>query len=366
MEQLYPEPLQHELLLVRRGERSGLYTIVAIHSLARGPALGGCRMWTYDEPLTAMRDALRLARGMTFKAAVADLALGGGKGVIMLRTDEGRPSEERRRAALQDFADTVELLDGRYITAEDVGTSEEDMTLISETTRHVVGLSEEHGGSGDPSPYTALGVEVSIRTACERVWGTDSLDGRSVSVIGLGHVGGILARSLAAAGADLVLSDINPDKRALADELGADWTDPASGLTANVDVVAPCALGGVLNHETIPVLRCKVVAGAANNQLATDAMAELVAERGILWVPDFVANAGGLINVFAELGEEGYSAERAEAQVRGIAATLREIFDNAAASGATPLAEAMELARRRVAEARRAPREPAVAFAREL
>jgi leucine dehydrogenase len=336
---------------VRRGRRSGLFSVVAVHSTVRGPALGGCRMWPYADSRAAVRDALRLSRAMTFKSAVAGLPLGGGKGVIMLRPGEPALPPERRRAALLDFGETVEALDGRYITAEDVGTSARDMTVIAERTAHVSGLALERGGSGDPSPWTALGVLTALQVACERAFGTGDLAGRSVSVVGLGQVGGRLARLLAAAGAGLVVSDLDPDKRALAGELGARWADPQTALEADVDVLAPCALGSVLDHETVPALRCRVVAGAANNQLADDSIAELLAGRGILWAPDFAANAGGIINIAVELEPEGYSPERAEARVLAIGDTLRTIFDNAAAAGQTPLTAGLGLARRRLAEA---------------
>lgn len=305
-------------------------------------------MWAYDDARAAMADALRLSRAMTFKSAVADLPLGGGKGVIMLRAGEAALDPERRRAALLDFADTVEHLDGRYITAEDVGTSDADMKVIAEGTAHVTGLAE---GSGDPSGWTALGVEAAIRVACERTWGSASLEDRSVSVIGLGRVGARLAELLAQAGATLVVADVDQSKRAVADRLGASWADPHEALTAAVDVVAPCALGGVLDHELVPALRCRVVAGAANNQLAAESVAELLTARGILWAPDFVANAGGIINVSVELEPEGYDRNLAEARVSAIADTLRTIFVAADAEGTSPLSAALALAQRRLAEA---------------
>ncbi len=308
-------------------------------------------MWTYDDSRAAIRDAMRLSRAMTYKNAVANLPLGGGKGVIMLRA-ERRLDDERRRAALLDFADTVDALGGRYVTAEDVGTSAGDMKVIAEGTTHVAGLEQ---GSGDPSPYTALGCRVAIQVACERALGSGELEGRTVSVVGLGRVGARLARMLAEAGAVLTVSDVDPARRALADELEATWTDPASALEADVDVLAPCALGGVLDHETVPRLRCAVVAGAANNQLAADGIADLLQRRGILWAPDFVANAGGIINIAVELEPAGYDPQRAEARVLGIADTLHEIFDRAEIGDSTPLTAAMELARRRIAEAQ-APR----------
>jgi len=302
-------------------------------------------MWTYEDSRAALRDALRLSRAMTHKAAVADLPLGGGKGVIMIPAGS-RISAERRRGALLDFADTVDALDGRYITAEDVGTSSRDMHVIAERTSHVVGLARSRGGSGDPSPFTALGVESAIRACCERVFGSASLKERSICIAGLGHVGSRVAKRCAKAGATLVLSDVDQHKRALAEQLGARWVAPDGELETEVDVLCPCALGGVLDDETVPRLRCRIVAGAANNQLADDRLADVLAARGILWAPDFVANAGGLINITEELGT--YDAATARRRVRSIGDTLRQIFTDAELMNATPLTAAMELARRRL------------------
>jgi leucine dehydrogenase len=320
---------------------------VAIHSTVRGPSLGGCRMWRYDDSRAALRDALRLSRAMTFKAAVADLALGGGKGVIMV-PPALELAGDRRRSALLDFADTVDALGGRYVTAEDVGTSSRDMSLIATETPHVAGLARGRGGSGDPSPFTALGVEVAIRTCCERVFGTASLRDRRVSLIGLGHVGERVAKLCAKAGARLTVADVDPAKRRVAEQIGARWTTPERALEAEVDVLAPCALGGILDDESVPRLNCRIVAGAANNQLADESVADLLAARGILWAPDFVANAGGLINISAEHAPGGYHPGEARRRVRGIAQTLEQIFDDAQAIGATPLTAAMELARKRL------------------
>jgi leucine dehydrogenase len=305
-------------------------------------------MWTYDDSRDALRDVLRLSRAMTYKAAVADLPLGGGKGVIMV-PPHVRLTRERRHSALLDFADTVETLGGRYVTAEDVGTSSRDMSVIAERTRHVAGLARSRGGSGDPSPFTALGVEHAMRACCERLFGDASLRGRLICVIGLGHVGSRVARRCARAGAKLLLADIDDDKRHLAEALGGRWISPERALEAEADVLSPCALGGLLNEETVPRLRCRVIAGAANNQLADEGIADLLAARAILWAPDFVASAGGLINIAEELG--GYDPATARRRVRRIADALREIFDSAQSIGATPLTAAMELARRRLVAA---------------
>lgn len=335
---------------MRRGRRSGLFTIVAVHSTARGPALGGCRMWHYEDSRRAVRDALRLSRAMTFKSAVAGLPLGGGKGVIMAPDPAGAARRGLRADALRDFGDTVAHLGGSYVTAEDVGTSARDMEIIATTTSHVTGLSRRRGGSGDPSPWTALGVEAAIGVCCERVFGTASLKGRTIAVSGLGHVGARVAAGCAKAGARLLISDIDESKRAIARDLGAQWLAPEHAAEAAVDVVVPCALGGVLDHDTVFGLQAPIVAGAANNQLADDDVAFLLAERGVLWAPDFVVNAGGIINISIELEPEGYDPRRARERVRGIADTLRRIFDDADAGGQTPLDAAMGLARARLAE----------------
>jgi leucine dehydrogenase len=341
--------LEHEELLVRRGPRSGLYCIVAVHSTVRGPGLGGCRMWSYADGRAAIADALRLSRAMTYKAAVAELPLGGGKGVIMLRN--GPPKGRARTAVLLDFADTVDAVSGRYITAEDVGTSARDMTVIARGTSHVSGLARARGGSGDPSPWTAVGVEAAVLASVERVNGGTSLKGRSAAVVGLGSVGLRLAQLLAKRGAKLIVADIDKRKRAEAAKLGARWMTPEKALLAPVDIVAPCALGGVLDDESVAALQAPVVAGAANNQLADESMAEQLQRRGVLWAPDFVANAGGIINIAVEFQPGGYDPRVARKRVQGVGDTLRAVYD-AAAGGATPLAAAMSLARRNLSDAR--------------
>jgi leucine dehydrogenase len=302
-------------------------------------------MWAYEDSRAALRDVLRLSRAMTSKAAVADLPLGGGKGVIML-PNGGTLTRERRHAALLDFGETVAALQGQYITAEDVGTSSRDMSVIAEQTKYVAGLPRQRGGSGDPSPFTALGVHVAIRACCGRVFGSSSLRNRKVCIVGLGHVGSRVAKLCAKDGAKLVLADVDRSKRKLAEELGASWTTPARALDAKVDVLAPCALGGFLDDETVPRLRCRIIAGAANNQLADDRIADLLAGRQILWAPDFVVNAGGIINIVEELDE--YSPAHARRRVRRIADTLGEIFDHAEKKSITPLAAANQLARQRL------------------
>jgi leucine dehydrogenase len=342
--------LDHEELVIRRGRRSGLYTIVGVHSTARGPALGGCRLWRYQSSADGARDALRLSRAMTFKAAAAGLPLGGGKGVIC--AEPGKPPTGRRRhEVLLDFADTVNALEGRYVTAEDVGTSSTDMATIAEGTDHVTGLSKARGGSGDPSPLTARGVEAAMRACCQRRFGNRELEGRTVALLGAGHVGTRLARRLAKAGVRLLMADIDPSRRELADKLGAEWTDPSSALQADVDILAPCALGGAIDEVTVGRLRCQVVCGAANNQLAHDGLAEDLAAHGILYGPDFIANAGGLVNIAVEIGPGGYDPDRARQRASDIEQTMAEVLDRAERDGVTPLQAAYALARARLADA---------------
>ena len=302
-------------------------------------------MWMYADSRAALRDVLRLSRAMTSKAAVADLPLGGGKGVIMVPNGNSM-TPARRRAALLDFGDTVAALQGQYITAEDVGTSSRDMNVIAERTKYVAGLPRKRGGSGDPSPFTALGVHVAIQSCCERLFGSSSLRDRKVCVVGLGHVGSRVAKLCAKDGAKLLLADVDRSKRKLAEELGASWATPTRALDAKVDVLAPCALGGFLDDETVPRLRCRIIAGAANNQLAGESVADLLSAREILWAPDFVVNAGGIINIAEE--QHGYDAGAARRRVRRIGEILLEIFDRADADAVTPLAAAMDLARTRL------------------
>ena len=344
-----PVPLDHEELVVRRGRRSGLWMVAAVHSTRLGPALGGVRLWRYAEPEHGVRDALRLARGMTHKAAVAGLDLGGGKGVICAPAEaawrNGGPGIGRREV-MHDFGDLVESLDGRYITAEDVGVGAEDIAMIAERTEHAVGRPEAHGGTGDPSPFTALGVTAAMRACARHALGSDELAGMRVVVVGAGHCGEQLARRLAVAGAELGLSDVDPEKRELADELGADWIDPAEAMLAPCDVLAPCALGGAIDQDNVGELHCEVVCGSANNVLADESLDGELAARGIVYAPDFVANAGGLINVYREL--HGLDEAEAVHLIEGIEDAVDRVLEIAADRSLTPLAAAYEVARERL------------------
>ncbi len=329
----------YEDVRVCDGPRSGLTMAVAIHRTVGGRSLGGLRFEPYRSADDAIADVKRLARAMTFKAAVARLPLGGAKGVIAFDPDSP-PDAYHRRLALHDFAELVEGFDGRYITAQDAGTSLEDIAYVGRFTAHIAGHAVGDGGSGDPAPYTAHGVEVAIRASL-RI----PLAGRRVVIIGLGHVGSELARRLHEAGARLAISDIDSRKRELAASLDAEWLEPAAALIADGDVLAPCALGGTLDADSIGRLRVPIVAGAANNQLAGDASADLLRERGIVWAPDFVVNAGGLIAVSDELN--GFDRNRVEQRIETIGDTLKDIYARAAVSGSNTLTAALELAAER-------------------
>jgi leucine dehydrogenase len=333
--------LEHEELLVHRGERSGIQLTIAIHSTALGPALGGARLWSYRALGDAIADALRLSEAMTYKAAAAGLELGGGKAVLCAPPDHELSPEDRRNLML-DLGDAVESLDGRYVTAEDVGVGPADMAIIGERTTHVVGRPADTGGSGDPSPVTARGVEAAVRACCEHHYGSGDLDGRVVTIVGLGHVGLALAELLAATGCELRVSDIDDRKRAATERLGALWVAPESAAGAECDVFAPCALGGAINPESIEQLRCEIVCGSANNVLADDSLAAALHDRDILYAPDFIANAGGLINVYGELRHLGH--DRVEELVNGIGEALRRVFEVSSARSVTPLEAAKAVA----------------------
>ena len=341
--------LDHEEVVVRRGERSGADVIVAVHSTTLGPALGGLRMWAYGSSLEALGDALRLSAGMTYKAAAAGLDLGGGKGVIRAPAGSGSLDPSLREAMLLDFGELVESLDGRYITAEDVGTGTGDMTTIHSVTEHVTGLPPEDGGSGDPSPFTAMGVEAAIRACVAYRRGAPDLDDLEIVVVGLGHVGSRLAVRLGAAGAKLTVADADPAKRELAERLGARWVEPDAAMRARCDVLAPCALGGVVDEATIGSLGAGIICGAANNQLADERLAEKLAERGVIYAPDFIANAGGLVNVYREL--HGLDEDWAREHAMDIESTMARILAAAEDRGVVPLVAAYELARERLERA---------------
>ena len=303
----------HEQVVFFYDQATGLRAIVAIHSTRLGPALGGCRMWPYRDEEEALYDVLRLSKAMTYKNAAMGLPLGGGKSVII-----GDPRKDKTPQLFEAFGRCLERLGGAYITAEDVGTSPEDMLAVQRMTTHVAGLP---GKSGDPSPATAFGVYNGIKACLQHLFGDDSLAGRRVAIQGLGAVGWHLCEHLHKEGAQLIVTDIFPEKvqRAVA-AFGATAVEPDAIYDVECDVFSPCALGAVINDSTIPRLKARIVAGSANNQLAKARHAEALQERGILYAPDFIINGGGVINVAAELAPGGYDRERAYRQV----ATIRD------------------------------------------
>jgi leucine dehydrogenase len=333
---------RYEQLVFCHDKSTGLRAIIAIHDTTLGPALGGCRMWSYETEDEAVVDALRLARGMTYKAAVSGLNLGGGKTVIL-----GDPDKDKSEALFRSFGRYVETLGGRYIVAEDVGTSTEDISYIQVETSHVVGVDVTRGGSGDPSPLTALGVVQGMRACAEEVFGSPSLEGHTVAVQGLGHVGYHLCRLLHDEGANLVVADVDKDARERAvREFGAKPVEPDEILLTPCDILAPCALGAVVNDDTLPDFRCSIIAGSANNVLAESRHGEALAERDILYAPDYVINAGGLINVAEEL--EGYNEERAKRGVMRIYDSMKKVIAIARRDGVQTYVAADTLALDRI------------------
>jgi leucine dehydrogenase len=337
----------HERVAISVGQRSGLPVIVAVHSTALGQAVGGCRLWSYQDWRDALDDALRLSEAMTLKCALAGLPLGGGKSVIALAPNDPELTPDRRRAAMLDLGDAVDAFGGSYGVGEDVGTTAEDMLIARERTPYAYCLPESQGGAGEPSEPTAEGVRLAIGVTLERAFGTPEVSGRRIGIVGLGQVGSRVARRLAADGAVLVVSDIDASKHALADELGAAWAEPEEALAADVDLLVPAALGGVLTPGSVATLRCTAISGPANNQLADDTVADLLQERGILWAPDFVVNAGGVI-YGSTVEMSGCSREEALARVGAITETLRTVFAAAEEHSITPLEAARRLARERL------------------
>lgn len=329
----------HEQLVLCHDKASGYRGIIAIHDTTLGPALGGTRFWQYASDDEAIVDALRLARGMTYKNAVAGLNLGGGKSVII-----GDNKTTKREMLFRAHGRFVESLGGRYVTAEDVGTSTSDMDFVHMETEYVAGLETR---SGDPSPVTARGVFRAIQASARHRWGADSVAGKTVAVQGLGHVGYYLCQELHNAGAKLIVSDIDParvDRAAKA--FGALAVGPNEIYSTNAHIFAPCALGGILNDQTIPALKVEIVAGAANNQLLEERHGADLEARGITYAPDYVANAGGVINVYSELA--GWTSQRALRKADEIYDTTLGVFEIARDVGIPSYKAADELAERRV------------------
>lgn len=335
----------HEQITFCYDEVSGLKAIIAIHDTTLGPALGGTRMWPYKTTDDALKDVLRLARGMTFKSAAAGLNLGGGKAVII-----GDPKKHRSETLFRAFGRFVEGMGGRYITAEDVGTDVRSMEWVRMETRWVTGISRALGGSGDPSPVTAEGVHAGMRACAKERWGSDSLERKHVTVQGVGAVGYHLVRCLAAAGARITVCDVDEENlRRATSQFKVDVVAPTAIFDVPADIFAPCALGGVLNEGTIPRLKVEIVAGSANNVLEDERKdGRALVERGVLYAPDYVINAGGLINVANEL--EGYNQERALKQAQGIYDIILKVFEIAKREDIPTHKAADNLALRRIAE----------------
>jgi leucine dehydrogenase len=326
--------------------RTGLRAIVALHSTVLGPGLGGTRFYPFPDEAAALVDVCRLAKGMTYKHAAAGTDQGGGKAVII-----GDPAALRSDDLIRAYAQFIDGLAGRYVTAEDVGTTQADMDLIRTITPHVSGISEHLGGSGDPSPATALGVLWAIKAVAERLWHTTSLEGRHVCINGVGKVGGALADHLHAEGARLTVADVRSAAvAAVVERTGAAEVTPAGAHAVACDVYSPCALGGALSTATIPELQAAAVVGCANNQLATPQDAQRIDRSGVLYAPDYVVNAGGVINIAQEKG--GYDRARAEERIKGIHETVHRVLDLAAEEGITTAAAADLLAERRIDAAR--------------
>ncbi|KZE66360.1 leucine dehydrogenase [Fictibacillus phosphorivorans] len=317
----YMETYDYEQMVICQDKQSGLKAIICIHDTTLGPALGGTRMWTYETEDAAIEDALRLARGMTYKNAAAGLNLGGGKTVII-----GDPKKDKNEEMFRAFGRYIQGLNGRYITAEDVGTTVEDMDLIYQETPFVTGVSPAFGSSGNPSPVTAYGVYRGMKAAAMEAFGTDSLEGKVIAVQGVGHVAYTLCKHLHEEGASLIVTDINKDavQRAVED-FGAKAVEIDEIYSVDCDIFAPCALGAIINDDTISKIKAKVVAGAANNQLKETRHGDALHEMGIVYAPDYVINAGGVINVADELN--GYNRDRAMKKVETIYDNIASVIE---------------------------------------
>lgn len=336
----------HEQVVHFYDQHTGLRAIVAIHNTWLGPALGGTRMWAYTSEQEALTDVLRLSRGMTYKAAITGLNLGGGKAVII-----GDSRTQKSEALMRRFGKFVDGLAGRYITAEDVGVGTKDMEYIAKETNHVTGLPEFLGGGGDPSPVTAYGVYLGMKASAKEVFGSDSLSGKKVLVQGIGKVGQHLIDHLMKEDVTVYVNDINEDNIRMVTSKypSLKFVEASDMFDLDIDIYAPCALGATINDDSLGKLKCSIIAGAANNQLADENIhGAMCQEKGILWAPDFLINAGGLINVSIEL--EGYNRDRAMSSTENIYAAASNVFHIAKAENITTIAAAKRLAERRLEE----------------
>jgi len=333
-----------------RDERSGLHALIAIHDTTLGPALGGMRLLPYKDEDEALFDVLRLARGMTYKSAVADTGLGGGKSVILA------DPKLKGRALFETMGRFVDAMGGRYITAEDMNIGIGDLDVVRTQTKHVAGLARDNGGSGNPSPYTAWGCVQGIRAVAEEVWGKDDLHGKRVLIQGVGAVGGRMAELLKERGAHVIICDINEARvKELQQKHGFQAVPDAGHESVACDIYAPCARGATLNDETIPKLACKAIAGCANNQLREPHHGDLLRARGILYAPDYVINAGGIINVGMELVPGGYVEQDALAKIDGIYGALKKVFELSRSNDINTQKAADHLAEMRLAKGRQQP-----------
>jgi len=332
---------EHEQVVFCHNKDAGLKAIIAIHNTTLGPALGGLRMWPYETEQDALNDVLRLSRGMTYKAAVAGLNLGGGKSVII-----GDPRKDKSEALFRALGRFVESLNGRYITAEDVGIDVNDMEFVFQETNNCVGVHQMHGGSGDPSPITAYGTLQGIRASLQKLYGHDDIGKHSYAVQGCGHVGFELVKLLRADDAKVFVSDINAEAVQQCVNLGCEAVGVEDIYDVEADVFAPTALGAIVNEKTLPRFKFKIICGAANNQLASDAIGDEVDKLGILYAPDYAVNAGGLMNVSIEF--EGYNRERAMRMTRMIYYNVGKIFQIAENEGITTSVAADRLAEQRI------------------
>ena len=341
----YMTAMGHEQLVFCQDEETDLKAIIAIHDTTLGPALGGTRMWNYSNSQDAVDDVLRLSRGMTYKAAISGLNLGGGKAVII-----GDSSTQKNESLMRRFGKFVDSLGGKYITAEDVGMSPVDMEYVRQETKFVTGIPESMGGSGDPSPFTAYGVYMGIKASAKYKWGSDDLTNKRILVQGIGSVGEHLVKHLCDEGANVIINDINQEKvRKIVDKFHVDSISETQLYDLDIDVYAPCALGAVLNPQTIPSLNCCIVAGAANNQLQDEERdANLLLKKDILYAPDFLINAGGLINVYSEL--QGYNKEESLRKTKEIYNTTLEIYKKAEIEQITTHQAAYSIAAKKIAD----------------
>ncbi len=333
----------HEQIVFCNDEDTGLKAIIGIHNTVLGPALGGTRMWAYQSEWHALNDVLRLSRGMTFKAAITGLNLGGGKAVII-----GDAKTQKNDALMRRFGEFVHSLSGKYITAEDVGMETRDMDVVREVTPHVTGISESKGGAGNPSPITAYGVYMGMKAAAKYQFGTDNLEGKKILVQGVGHVGETLVKHITDEGAKVIINDINEARlEELSNKYGANVVLGNDIYGLDVDIYAPCALGATINDATINQLKAKVIAGAANNQLADEIKhGRLLKEKGIAYAPDFLINAGGIINVYAEL--EGYGKDEIVRKTENIYNTTLDIFNLSKKEDITTHRAALNIAQNRI------------------